>query len=83
MNLEKHLTLIQLQDALAEILASRPARRTLYEWMELKTNPMPFIAKPGTGKGTGQRTRRSFRLSDVLAWYEDPAGYWAKVKKAS
>ena len=76
MNTEKLLTLQQLQDELAKILPQRPARRTLYTWMEAKENPMPFITKPGSGKGTGRRTGRRtgrwFRLSDVLRWLENP-----------
>lgn len=79
MNTEKLLTLQQLQGELAKVLPDgpdgepqRPARRTLYTWMEAKENPMPFITKPGSGKGTGRRTGRWFRLSDVLRWLENP-----------
>ena len=83
MTTEKYLTLEQLQDELAKVLPERPARRTLYQWMEAKENPMPFIPKPATGKGTGKRTGRWFVLSRVLRWLEDPAGYWASTRKAS
>lgn len=48
--------------------------------MEAK-HPLPFIPKPATGAGTGQRTGRWFRLSDVLRWLEDPAAYWSSVKR--
>jgi len=72
MNFEKLLTLVQLQDALGDVLPERPARRTLYTWMEARENPMPFITKPATGKGTGKRTGRWFRISEVLAWLEGP-----------
>ncbi len=78
MNTEKLLTLIQLQDDLAEILPERPARRTLYTWMEAKENPMPFVAKPSSGKGTGKRTGRWFMRSHVREWLLDPVGYWAR-----
>ena len=74
---EKLLTLEQLQDELAKFLPERPARRTLYTWMEAKEHPMPFIVKPATGKGTGKRTGRWFVFSRVLNWLEDPAGYYA------
>jgi hypothetical protein len=81
---EKLLNLEQLQNELAKILPERPARRTLYTWMEAKVHPMPFIVKPATGKGTGRRTGRWFVLSRVLSWLEDPAGYYAaKGPKAS
>lgn len=82
-NTEKLLTLEQLQDELAKVLPERPARRTLYGWMETKTSPMPFIPRPGTGKGTGKRTGRWFRLSHVLRWLESPADYyaWLQIQK--
>ena len=82
MNPEKLKTFEELQDALAEILPERPSRRTINIWLELPTNPMPFVPKPGRGKGTGLRTHRWFRFSDVLAWLEDPVDFWAR-KKAS
>lgn len=79
MNTEKLLTLEQLQGELAKILPQRPARRTLYTWMEAKEYPMPFIVKPATGKGTGKRTGRWFRLSHILRWLENPADYYAWI----
>ena len=75
----------ELQDELTKILPNgpdgkpqRPARRTLYTWMEAKEHPMPFLVKPATGKGTGRRTGRWFQLSAVLAWLESPAAFYAK-----
>ena len=88
--IEHLLDLGQLQDALAKVLPTdtagneqRPARRTLYGWMEAKKYPMPCIQRPCTGQGTGKRTGRWFRLSDVLAWLEDPVAYYANKAKAS
>lgn len=86
MNTEKLLTLQQLQAELAKVLPNgpdgetqRPARRTLYTWMEAKEYPMPFVPKPASGKGTGKRTGRWFRLSHVLRWLESPADYYAWI----
>jgi len=81
MNTEKLLTTAQLQTELAKILPARPGSRTLYSWMACP-QPMPFIRRPATGQGTGTRTGRMYRLSDVLEWLEDPAGYWDRKRKA-
>ena len=80
---EKLLTYEEMQDALAEVLPSRPSRRTVNIWLEALDRPMPSIPKPGSGKGTGRRTHRWFRLSDVLAWLEDPVAFYARKKAAS
>ena len=83
MNTEKLKTFEEIQAALAEILPERPSRRTINIWLELPNNPMPSLPKPGRGKGTGLRTHRWFRLSDVLAWLENPVAYYARKKAAS
>lgn len=88
---ENFITLDQLRDALAPVLprdkdgqVHPPCARTIYFWMASKPYPMPFIQKPGSGKGTGKRTGRWFRLSDVLEWLESPEAFYARRKhKAS
>ena len=88
--LERRLTLAQAQDLLSTVLPlnsdgtpHRPSVRLLYQWMERTKDPMPWIAKPGTGKGTGRRTGRWFLASQLMAWLDDPAGYWTARRKAS
>ena len=90
MNQENLLTMDQIRTALADVLPlgpegekRPPSNRTINMWCEAKVSPMPFLTKPGTGKGTGKRTHKLFRLSDVLTWLEDPAGFWAARKHAS
>ncbi len=60
MNFEPYLNLTQLQDALADVLPFRPARRTLYLWMN---HGMPWVKPSGS-------SRRLFRISEVMAWIE-------------
>lgn len=84
MNTEKLKTFQEIQAALAEILPQPPSRRTINIWLEASRFPMPSVANPGSGKGTGKRTHRWFRLSEVLEWLENPEAFYAKKnKKAS
>jgi len=80
---EKWLELDELCDALARTLPDRSCKQTIYRWIEQKPYGMPSIPKPGSGSGTGKRTRRWYILSEVKEWLRDPAAYWARRSKAS
>nr|WP_320131964.1 hypothetical protein [uncultured Holophaga sp.] len=86
--LEPRLTLDQAALVLAEVMPRgkegqlvTPSRRTLYKWMALRVNPMPFLTRPGTGPRTGNTSFRMFLRSHILRWFYDPAAYWTEQKK--
>ena len=85
---ERLLTMDEIRIALAEKIPHRngqakpPCRRTIYLWLAAKY-PMPSVPRPGSGPGTGKRTTHQFLKSQVFAWLDDPAGYWADRRKAS
>ena len=86
MNTEKRLNLVQLQDALAELLPRRPSQRLLYKWMEAVKFPMPYETRlEGVVMKGDKRERvgREFYLTEVMAWYANPSEFWAKKNKAS
>ena len=76
---EKLLNKNELLAALAEVLPEPPCSKTINLWLALEKFPMPSIPKPGSGKGTGKRTHRWFRLSAVLAWLDNPAEFYAQL----
>ena len=83
---EKLLNKKELLEHLAEVLPEPPCSKTINLWLALEKFPMPSIPKPGGGKGTGKRTHRWFRLSDVMAWLNSPADFYAQLgtkKRAS
>lgn len=83
---ERLLTMDEIREAMAEKLPLRagkpapPCRRCIYYWLKAKY-PMPSVPRPGTGPGTGKRAIHMFLRSQVFAWLDDPAGYWAALKR--
>lgn len=73
---EGRLSMADLRQALvdAKKFKRRPDVKTVYRWLALNPNPMPYKVNPGTGKKG--RAGRSFLLSHVLAWLDDQAAYW-------
>jgi len=72
---ERRLTLLEIREALASKLPEKPDHKTIYRWLALP-DPMPCKVTPG-GRG------RTFLLSHVLAWLDDPATYWGRKRKVS
>ena len=80
---EKRLTQKELCLALGATpkFKAPPDVKRVHRWLDLHPYPMPSKVHPGTGKKG--RTCRSFLLSHVLAWLDDPAAYYGKRRKAS
>lgn len=80
---EGRLSMAELRQALvdAKKFKRRPDVKTVYHWLALSPCPMPCKINPGSGKRG--RTARTYLLSHVLAWLDDPAAYYGRKRKAS
>lgn len=84
---ERLLTMDEIRLAMADKLPRRkgepapPCRRSIYLWLAAKPYPMPSVPRPGSGPGTGRKTTHMFLKSQVFAWLDDAAAYWARRRE--